>query len=305
MQIPAEMRRRPPEPTLQWVAAAVGPRARVTRVRRLRNAWAAAMHAVDVTNGADVHRLVVRRWARRDLPPDVGVVENESAALTVVAASTVPAPRLVAADATATHADVPALVMTRVPGRDTLAPADLDRFLAGLASTLRMIHETPVAAGTLNYFRPWGLDTVTKAPAWSHRPEVWERAIEIANQPVPPHERVLVHRDFHPGNVLWQRARVTGVVDWTHTCRGPAAADLAHCRVNLALLFGLAAADDFSRRYGPVADLAWHDIADVVGTGGDSTRDVWRWHDAGRTDITVQQQIDVSEEFLARALRRL
>ncbi len=308
MQIPVELRRRPPGPALTWAAAQIGPGARVTRVRRLRNSWAAAMHAIDVEDGARTHRLVLRRWARTDLA-DIGVVDNEVAALEVLASAATPAlpvPRLVGADPKGVHADVPAVLMTRLPGRDVLAPPDLDAFLAGLVATLRAVHAVPVAPGALNYFRPWSLDTVTSPPSWSRRPEVWERAIELAHQPVPAHERVLVHRDFWPGNVLWRRGRLTGVVDWTHACRGPAAADIAHCRGNLALLFGLDVADDFARRYGNVDDLAWHDIADTVSMGEEGAPpETWRWHDAGRADITTEKMIDVRDEILAQAVNRI
>jgi aminoglycoside phosphotransferase (APT) family kinase protein len=317
MQIPVEMRRRPPAATLAWAAAQIGPGARVTRIRRLRNSWAAAMHAIDVEDGERIHRLVLRRWARTDLAPDIGVVENEVAALGVLAsaaesASTststtrLPVPRLVAADSKGAHTDVPAVLMTRLPGRDLLAPPDLDPFLDRMVDTLRAIHEVPVPPGTLNYFRPWSLDTVTAPPSWSRRPEVWERAIEIAHQPVPAHERVLVHRDFWPGNVLWQRGKLTGVVDWTHACRGPVAADVAHCRGNLALLFGLQVADEFARRYGDVDDLPWHDIADTVSMGEEGAApEAWRWHDAGRTDITTEEIIAVHDKILADAVNRI
>jgi aminoglycoside phosphotransferase (APT) family kinase protein len=309
MQIPVEMRRRPPAATLTWAAAQIGPAARVTRVRRLRNSWAAAVHAIDVEDAAHVHRLVLRRWARTDLVPDIGVVENEAAALGLLASAeraSLPVPWLVGADAKCGHADVPAVLMTRLPGRDVLAPPDLDVFLDRLVETLHAIHEVPVPPGTLNYFRPWSLDTVTSPPSWSRRPAVWERAIEIAQQPVPAHERVLVHRDFWPGNVLWQRGKLTGVVDWTHACRGPAAADVAHCRGNLALLFGLDIADDFARRYGNLEDLAWHDIADTVSMGEEGAPpEAWRWHDAGRTDITAERIVSVHDEILAAAVNRI
>jgi aminoglycoside phosphotransferase (APT) family kinase protein len=313
MQIPVEMRRRPPAATLRWAAAQVGSGARVTRVRRLRNSWAAAMHAIDVEDGEQLHRLVLRRWARTDLAPDIGVVENEAAALGLLASASaststtrLPVPRLVAADSTGAHADAPTVLMTRLPGRDVLAPPDLDTFLDRLVEALRAIHEVPVPPGTLNYFRPWSLDTVTAPPSWSRRPEVLERAIEIAHQPVPAHERVLVHRDFWPGNLLWQRGKLTGVVDWTHACRGPIAADVAHCRGNLALLFGLDVADEFTRRYGEVDDLAWHDIADTVSMGEeDAAPEAWRWHDAGRTDITTEKIIAVHDEILVAAVNRI
>src|SRR4051812_6766819 len=154
MQIPVEMRRRPPAATLSWAAAQVGPAARVTRVRRLRNSWAAAMHAIDVEDGDRTHRLVLRRWARTDLAPDIGVVENEAAALGLLASAAraaLPVPRLVGADAKGGHTDVPAVLMTRLPGRDVLAPPDLDAFLDRLVATLHAVHEVPVPPGTLNY----------------------------------------------------------------------------------------------------------------------------------------------------------
>jgi aminoglycoside phosphotransferase (APT) family kinase protein len=306
VQIPAEMRRRPPERTLAWVAGLVGAGARVTRVRRLRNAWAAVMHAVDVEDRTGArHPLVLRRWARVDLTPDIGIVENEVATLGVIGDTALPVPRLVGADPRGEHADAPTVVMTRVPGRSTLAPADLDGYLAGLAGVLREIHAVPVAPGILNYFRPWSLDTVVQPPSWTTQPAVWTRAIEIANRPVPVHERVLLHRDYWPGNVLWSRGQVSGVVDWSHSCRGPAAADVAHCRLNLALLFGLDAADRFTTRYGEVADLAWHDVADAVSVGGEHPPAVWRWHDAGRTDLTQDGILATIDAFLARAVSRV
>jgi hypothetical protein len=80
MRVPAELRRRPPEPTLRWVAAQFGPEATVGRVRRLRNSWAAAVHAVDVAANNQRNRLVLRRWARPEFPPDPGAVENEARA---------------------------------------------------------------------------------------------------------------------------------------------------------------------------------------------------------------------------------
>ena len=62
---------------------------------------------------------------------------------------------------------------------------------------------------------------------------MWERAVEISRGPAPDLPAVLLHSDFHPGNVLWRYGRVSGVVDWPGACSGPAAADVGHCRINL------------------------------------------------------------------------
>jgi aminoglycoside phosphotransferase (APT) family kinase protein len=72
---------------------------------------------------------------------------------------------------------------------------------------------------------------------------VWERAIALAHAPPPELPERFIHRDFHPGNTLWEGAGLTGVVDWTTGSRGPAAVDLGHLRWNLALDYGQRVAD--------------------------------------------------------------
>lgn len=304
MEIPVELRVDPPRATLDWVAASIHPDAQVTAVHRLRNASASAMHAVDVSvPGEARHELVIRRYARTDVAPDPGVVENEAAVLGLLAGATdLAVPALVAFDPAAASADVPALVMTRLAGHDDLAPADLDPYLDGLVAALRAVHAVPAPVRTLDNYRPWGLDRMVDPPSWTRRPDAWRRAFEIARRPVPAYAPVLCHRDFHPGNVLWDDGLVSGIVDWTHTCRGPAAADVAHCSQNLALLFGRDVADEFVHRYGPVDDLAWFE---VVNAAGWSDLAEWRWHDAGRTDLTEDTLAQSFDTFIATAVDRL
>jgi hypothetical protein len=105
---------------------------------------------------------------------------------------------------------------------------------------------------------------------------------------------VLVHRDFHPGNVLWQRGAVTGVVDWQAACTGPAVADVGHCRINL-LTAGTDAAVRFTAWWQHAAGTAYHPWADVVTIIGflDDLRDGW-----GPERLLV-------EDMLARAVAEL
>jgi aminoglycoside phosphotransferase (APT) family kinase protein len=89
------------------------------------------------------------------------------------------------------------------------------------------------------YYEPERL----RVPDWAGDAAVWERAIAVSASPPPELPERFIHRDFHPGNTLWEGARLTGVVDWTTGSRGPAAVDLGHLRVNLVLDHGPRVAD--------------------------------------------------------------
>jgi hypothetical protein len=56
-----------------------------------------------------------------------------------------------------------------------------------------------------------------------------ERAIEIFHDG----HAVFIHRDYNPGNVLWTRHAISGIVDWQTTSVGPPSVDVGHCRSNL------------------------------------------------------------------------
>ena len=123
---------------------------------------------------------------------------------------------------------------------------------------------------------------------------MWERAAEISDARPPGLPEVLMHRDFHPGNVLWRRGQVSGVVDWQGACTGPAVADVAHCRVNL-LTFGTGAAERLTGLWKSISGTAYHPWANIVTIIAflDDLRDDW-----GPERLLV-------EDMLARAVAGL
>lgn len=174
-----------------------------------------------------------------------------------------PSPKVVAADPTGADVGdgVPVVLMTFVPGRAVAAP-DVHR----LAEVAAVIHDINPAGFGHDYF-PWFVDQLREPPPGARRRDLWERAIELRLVAMPPYRPVFVHRDFHPGNVLWARSRFSGVVDWTDACRGPAGCDIAHCRANLIEWAGVDVADCFVSAYesltGTTHDPYW-DIASVL-----------------------------------------
>lgn len=133
------LRRRPSEPTLRWVADSIDAGSRIASMRRLTTGGWHANHELTVLDrhGAS-HRLVLRRWARPQWvveDPDF-TVQRETAVLELLEKSSVPVPRLVAADAAGAVCDVPTMLITRLPGRPPGLPGNMDAFLGGLARAL-------------------------------------------------------------------------------------------------------------------------------------------------------------------------
>jgi aminoglycoside phosphotransferase (APT) family kinase protein len=88
-----------------------------------------------------------------------------------------------------------------------------------------------------------------KSPQNSNRSELWKRVAEALRSTPPAKKETFIHRDYHPGNILWNGAEVTGVVDWTTAAIGPPGIDLARMRLNLALQHGRGIADRFVDGY--------------------------------------------------------
>jgi aminoglycoside phosphotransferase (APT) family kinase protein len=236
---------------------------------------------------------VLRRYVRPD-PDEPDPAAREARALRLAGAAAVPTPALLAVDPDGTQAGVPALLMSRLPGRVDWWPSDLDRWLERLAALLPRIHGTALPPGeAVPRFAPYRQENY-RPPGWARYPRVWERAVEISRAPAPDLPAVLLHRDFHPGNVLWRYGRVSGVVDWLGACSGPAPADVAHCRINL-LTMGTEVVSRFTVRWEQMAGTRYHPWGDVVTVVGflDDLHDGW-----GSERLLV-------EDMLARAVAEL
>lgn len=255
------LRSPPPQVALGWAEAAAG--AAVAGWSVLRGGMSSAMYALDL---ADERRLVLRCYVRPDLneeEPDL--VHREAAALGAAAAVDLPTPALVALDGGDT-VGVPMLLMTWLPGGVVWDPKRPAPWLAGLAELLPSIHAADTAGHPLGPYANYEQQSY-EPPAWAAKPSVWEQAVEVFHRPVPDTGRCFLHRDFHPGNVLWRRGRVTGLVDWQSACIGPPSVDVAHCRANL-LRYAPDLADPFTRMAESATGVPfdpWADIAALVG----------------------------------------
>jgi aminoglycoside phosphotransferase (APT) family kinase protein len=244
-------------------------------------------------------RVVLRRWVRpdwRDRDPDF-TVEREVAALGLLERAGLATPRLIAADPPGERCGTPALLMTCLPGRPPsprVRPSA--RSLEQLAEAAVALHRVPGPWPGIPGYRPYHDLRNPRPPRRSSRPELWERAFRVVAGAPPAHREVFIHRDYHPGNTLWLRGRLTGVVDWTTASRGPAGVDLGHMRWNLALDHGEPSAEEFRKRTrasgGDDAHHPYWDLRCVIDLLTDD----------GSDDRLTARQLARLEPYVARVL---
>lgn len=186
--------------------------------------------------------------------------------------SGLPVPRLIASDPDGSQSGAYANLTSWLPGRVRLDPLSLSA-IDELAKIAVIIHGAHVD----DDHRPrpyvfWVPDDL-HVPTWTSRPQLWQRAIELFDRDPPPTKQGLVHCDFHPGNILWEGDRITGVIDWAETSWGPADLDVMHSRANFAILHDFDSAVAFSDAYrwhggalddDQEAELFWA-VSDILG----------------------------------------
>ncbi len=276
-----------------WVESVVGQP--VERLERLLGGTSSEVDRCWLRDGSTcvVRHITNREWLQREPV----LITQEAAALDLLAGSGIPAPRHIASDAVAGL-----LVMTDLPGTVRVDAGEMGRGASALGEMAAAIAavELPLDHG-LNGWRSW-VPADLHAPEWGER-ALWDEAIgAFLAHPQPLVDApVLVHRDLHPLNILWDGNQIVGVVDWVNACVGHPHADLGHCRWNLTLLDGPESADVFLRSRGVENYDPWWDVCAVMGTLPGPI-DTTAWEALGRPGLKV---VEAMESVLRGALARL
>ncbi|KUL65027.1 MULTISPECIES: phosphotransferase family protein [Streptomyces] len=293
--------------TLTWVNRHLEAGERVVGAQALHGGITADMRRLTIgTRDGDTRHLVLRTFVNMEHAEDW--LNREAGALTLLAGTGVPAPGLVAVDPTAAQCEYPSLLMTHLAGRTVLDDEGLETRVPRLARQLVAIHAVRPAVRPREYVALTTADTVVTPKGADAA--AWAAAIDVIRKPAPPYEGRFLHRDFQPGNVLFDvepsrpaSARITGVVDWAGASWGPADLDVAHCSTNLALLhgpaWGLRFAEAYEEAGGVLAATASERLYWQVRDGlacSEEVRLVSRpWREAGRTELTtraVEERLD-------------
>ncbi|WP_225804900.1 phosphotransferase family protein [Streptomyces sp. NK15101] len=286
--------------TRAWVEKGLSEAERIEEVMRLRGGWTSEMRRLGICGPGGRRSLVLRSFVKPFYVRHAkGLLTREAAVLRLLGDTDVPAATLVAVDPTAQYCDHPSLLMSLLPGTVRLGDEGADRRAELLALQLLRIHRLPVTAEARpRTYQAWTSPERVSPPEDAERPELWQRAVDVIRREPPDHRACFLHRDFHPGNVLFtgdgDGMRISGVVDWVETSWGPADLDVAHCSTALALLHGVPAGMRFADRYlaagGTLAEdnaahLYWR-LLDALAFAPDAEKVAVPWREVGRADLT-------------------
>ncbi|MEU3950699.1 phosphotransferase [Streptomyces sp. NPDC029526] len=286
--------------TRAWVEKGLTEAERIEDVSRLRGGWTSEMRRLDICGPGGRRSLVLRSFVKPFYVRHAeGLLAREAAILRLLGSTDVPAARLVAVDPTAQYCDHPSLLMSLLPGTVRLGDEGADRRAELLARQLLRIHRLPVTAEARpRTYQAWTSPERVNPPEDTERPELWQRAVDVIRREPPDYRACFLHRDFHPGNVLFtgdgDGLRISGVVDWVETSWGPADLDVAHCSTALALLHGVSTGMQFADLYvaagGTLAEdhashLYWR-LLDALAFAPDAEKVAVPWRELGRANLT-------------------
>lgn len=193
------------------------------------------------------------------------LVSRERMAQQELEATTIPAPRSLAVDPGGEHTTVAAHLMTALPGQPRTRLEDVH--LEAMAAMLARIHDVRPARRFRTY-ESWAWPAKRVVPPWAEHPRHWRAAFAILAEAPPAYAPTFLQRDFSHRNLLWDDARISGVVDWVETSTGPAWLDAAHAATTLAVHQSVAAARTFLAHYGALTGRApeqYWQVLDAVG----------------------------------------
>jgi aminoglycoside phosphotransferase (APT) family kinase protein len=283
------------------------------RVERLRGGVSCSVQAVRLeSRDGPRSDIVVRRYTS-EYHTDKGVAAREFRVLQVLTSLAYPCPRPLLLEEDEAVFGAPTIIMTRLPGRGTLAPPDLNSYLDQLAHSLVQLHRLPTRKfDFLPREREFVQRTVDRGPQTADplEQEIWTALREHYPAVARADRQVVLHGDFWPGNTVWHRDQLSGVVDWEGVRLGDPGKDVAICRLDVANIFGAEAARVFTELYErergeAVAGLAFWDLRQASSAMRYMSHWAAGYQDLGRPELTTEETTRKTAQFARAALDQL
>jgi aminoglycoside phosphotransferase (APT) family kinase protein len=196
-------------------------------------------------------RYVIRCHGEVDRRRNRHIARDEYRLLTSLYQSGLPVPRPVFVGDSAAILGRPFIVTEFVEGSTEFTPGDVHTYLQQLADCLVQIHSVSIRERQLD-FLPAAGETFPSEEAACHSGfdiEHVRRVLARHDRGETCSQKVLLHGDYWPGNILWKDEAIVAVIDWEDAAVGDPLRDLANTRLELNWAFGHDAMHEFTKQY--------------------------------------------------------
>ncbi len=257
-------------------------------------------------------RLAVKRMTD---DPDPSRAAADFHGLRIARQHGIPAPEPLYLDRTGDLLGLPGIVTAFIEGKQVSRPEDVRSWATDIARMLIRVHDASPSSEDRSHIydgRWMGLyflrdnwpDTMARHPLAA---PIFEAVQELraSLRRVRP---VFLHMDYWPGNILWRRGRISGLVDWDAASYGDPALDVAYFRMNMHLRGIKEAADIFLDYYeaesGPVQNLGFWELACAARPLPAPALWLLEYYEARDTTAIVKRAETDFREFVNSAIQR-
>jgi aminoglycoside phosphotransferase (APT) family kinase protein len=282
----------------------------LVRTWELTGGASAHMTAFELLLNGENRKLILRRPGTRTLERNLNAASEEFRLLQVLHAAGLAVPTPYFLDQSGEIFPTPYLIIEYIEGEPEFTAIPSPDFVRQIAVQLARIHSVDTAK--LDFLPQQASGFGEQAP--QANPSSDSRRIRAALESIGTlpqlNQPVLRHGDFWPGNLLWKEGHLTAVIDWEDATLGDPLADFAISRLDMLLIFGIEAMQDFTQRYQSLTafDFTYLPYADL-GAALRAAPNLGKWAagypSLGRPDITAETMRTAHEWFVSQAFDNL
>jgi aminoglycoside phosphotransferase (APT) family kinase protein len=257
--------------------------------------------------------VVLRRYFEREsLTPERAV--REFRILQLVNKVGIPSARPLLLDTGGEFFAAPALLLSYLPGRPLYEPRDKGAWVEQVARVMLTIHAVTPRTDDLSWLPRFSRDAIATEldelraqalAAGSLGRQVHAALVKNLDAVAWP-EPCLIHEDFWPGNTVWFRQRLVGVIDWINAKLGDPRCDVTQCAIDAMLVMGFETSERLRDAYqrlapAPLPDLWYFELFNGLRSLIYYEHWLKGYDDAG-LEVTAATALERIEAMLRRAL---
>ncbi len=280
---------------------------RLLRFWQLEGGVSARITALEIERAdGQTQKLLMRQHGEIDLKRNPNIAADEYKLLHLLHSAGLSVPKPYFVDLSGEIFPTPYIVIEFIDGKTEFDPPHWSDFLNQMAVHLAKIHALDCSKTDLS-FLPEKAQAITRK--LNARPALLDESLQegrIRNAlekawPFPQlNEPVLLHGDFHLGNILWKDEQLAAIIDWEDAEIGDPLADVANCRLELLWMFGIDAMREFTNRYQSLTtfDFSMLPYWDLIA----ALRPAFKLSKWGLDEITKKQMQERHSVFVEQAI---